>query len=194
MEEILRSQNWKTGYGFVACRNRFRLETAWCWEFLGTAITILSVSGCASVGALSYPYVAITNNCRCTEYRSMEGRLEYRFRANYRMQGGIVTSIEIEFVNSSNDTLSLNVGSVKVSSRNIPYQYNSKFVPLPPIEVTPHSSEIVRLTGRDVSGEDDWHKIAGEQLTISIKGIRLGKSEMPMQEVAFVPENPHFIK
>ena len=110
------------------------------------------------------------------------------------MLDGILTSIEIQFFNSSTDTLFLNVASVRVSSRNISYQYNDKFVPLPSIQIAPNRSDVVTLSGRDINGEDGWHKIAGERLSVTIKGVRLGRIQMSEQEVRFVPENPNLRK
>jgi hypothetical protein len=41
-----------------------------------------------------------------------------------------------------------------------------------------------------VTGVEDWHKIAGEQLTITVKGVRLAMKELPQQLVTFIPQNP----
>ncbi len=141
--------------------------------------------------ASSYLYFATTNNCQCTEFRAMDRQIEYRFRAHFQMRDGISTEIEIEFLNASSDTLYLTSATARVSSRNIPYQFNDKFVPLPPLVIHPHGSNIITLSGNDVSGQDDWHKIAGEQITVTVKGMRLGWNELALQEVKFVPTNPY---
>ena len=106
------------------------------------------------------------------------------------MDDGIITSIEMELTNRSNDTLSLDLGTVKLSSRNVSYQYNDKPLPLPPLRIPPIESDIVRFTGSETTGKEDWLKIAGEQLTLTIEGIRLGLKVLPRQVVTFVPENP----
>lgn len=144
-----------------------------------------------------YPYRAATNNCNCEEYRvsGSRDRVEYRFRAQYTMDNGIVTSIEIEFTNNSGtDTLMFEHSAVKISSRNVSYQYNDKFLPIPLSTIPPRHSDHVTLNGREVTGVEDWNKIAGEQLTITIKGLRLREKELPQQSVVFIPMNPKFGK
>lgn len=145
-------------------------------------------SGCAT--SASYPYLALTDNCRCEEFRIRDNKVEYLFRARYSMRDGIVSDVDIEFTNNSEDTLSLDVASVKISSRNVSYQYNDKFIPLPSITVAPHRSETVQGSGKDVAAAEDWHKIAGERLTVTVRGMRLGEKELKQQQVEFVPENP----
>ncbi|MBI1803327.1 MAG: hypothetical protein HY033_04860 [Ignavibacteriae bacterium] len=140
----------------------------------------------------TYAYRAITDNCNCTEYSVADAKnnIEYRFRATYKMDTGIITSIEIEVHNNNDDTLHLDHGTAKVSSRNVAYQYNDRFVPLPDLTILPKKSDTVKLTGKERTDTNDWHKIAGEQLTITIRGLRLGESEVKSQSVTFVPENP----
>jgi hypothetical protein len=140
----------------------------------------------------TYTYRAVTDDCNCEEYKKVDARsvVEYRFRARYTMDSGIHTSIEIEVTNNSDDTLWFDHGTAKVSSRNVPYQYNDRFIPLPDLTILPKKSETVKLTGNDRSDENDWHKIAGEQLTITIRGLRMGEKEIAPQAVTFVPENP----
>jgi hypothetical protein len=106
------------------------------------------------------------------------------------MNHGIITTIEIEFINESEDTLFLEAGTARVSSRNISYQYNNKHVPLPHLVVMPSHSETVKMEGSDISGKDDWNKIAGEQIVVSVQGIRLNDRKIAAQQVTFVPENP----
>lgn len=165
-----------------------------CVILLFFAAGMFATTGCGSMGSSLYHYRVVTNGCQCEEYRIQDGKVKYLFRAHYKMYNDIVTNIEIEFTNVSDDTLSLEVGSVKVSSRNIAYQYNNRFVPLPSLRITPHSSDIVKLSGTDIAEEDDWHKIAGEQLTVTIKGVKLGGNELSEQHIVFVPENPKLIQ
>jgi hypothetical protein len=106
------------------------------------------------------------------------------------MRNGLQTTIEIEVINTSNDTLFFDLGTAKISSRNISYQYNNKFIPLPHITIPPFHSDIVRMTGSDVSGVDDWNKIAGEQLALTLQGLRLGEKSLKSQQVTFAPMNP----
>ena len=158
---------------------------------ISTAVVYsLLTIGCKTISATSYPFLAVTNNCNCEEFRTNDGNLDYLLRAHYRMNDGIVTNIEIELTNRSQDTLSLSVASVKVTSRNISYRYNDKFIPLPALEILPHSTDIVKLTGKELAGEDDWHKIAGERMTVTVKGLTLGGRELKQQLVEFMPLNP----
>ena len=152
---------------------------------------IILWSGCG-FGSASYSYRAITENCQCEEYRAIDrqNHVEYYFRANYAMHNGVATNIEIKFINDSKDTLFLDPGVVKVTSRNISYLYNDKFLPLVPLVVRPSRSETVYMIGVDMSQTDDWNKIAGEQLTVILKGVRLGLRPLPPQSVTFIPENP----
>jgi len=140
----------------------------------------------------TYTYRAVTDDCDCEEFTKIDatGVVEYRFRARYTMDSGIHTNIEIEVTNNSNDTLRFDHGTAMVSSRNVAYQYNGKFVPLPNLTIPPKKSDKMKLAGNDRSGENDWHKIAGEQLTVMIRGIRLGEKDVAPQSVTFVPENP----
>ena len=151
---------------------------------------IVLISGCSTIA--SYPYIAITNDCNCEEYRIVdkEDNIEYRFRARYRMDTGVFTSIKVEITNRSKDTLFLDGGAVKISSRNVSYQYNDKFLPLPELTIPPRKSDVLEMTGKDLSGQNDWHKIAGEQLALTFKRLRLGEHEIKAQTVTFVPFNP----
>ena len=156
------------------------------------AALALPEPGCAPSSPGMYSYRAINDDCNCQEYRVVDRveQIEYFFRASYRMEAGIVTSIEIELTNNSPDSLFLNRGAVKVSSNNVAYQYNDKFLPLPEMTIPPHRNDVVKLVGRETNGKEDWNKIAGEQLRITVKGIRAGARELQPQTVIFVPENP----
>jgi hypothetical protein len=140
----------------------------------------------------TYLYRATNGNCNCEEYRMVDERsgVEMRFRASYVMNHGVATTVEIEFINRSRDTLSLDPGVAKITSRNVGYRFNDKFIPLPHLIIPPSRSDHVVMHGTDVAQEDDWNKIAGEQLTVTLKGISLGLSTMPQQSVTFIPENP----
>ena len=106
------------------------------------------------------------------------------------MYNGIVTNIEIEIKNTSGDTLFLAHATAKVTSRNVPYMYNDRFLPLPFPLIPPGSSNVVHLSGEDWTGENDWHKIAGEQLSVTMQGLRLGDREIAPRTITFIPENP----
>jgi len=155
------------------------------------AIALSLIEGCA-VTEPGYIYRVTTDNCNCEEYHTTdkERRIEFRFSASYRMDHGISTTVKIEFQNNSRDTLFLDQGMVKISSKNISYRYNNKFIPLPFLTIPPGDRDHVDMTGTDVAQTDDWHKIAGERLSITLKSIRHGENILPERTVVFVPVNP----
>lgn len=141
----------------------------------------------------TFDYFVQNENCRCREYATSDRRhpVGYRFSASYRMQEGFITSIRITVENrSAADTLFLDPGAVRVASKNIEYQYNNRFLPLPDLVVLPGDAEEVELDGREVTSSPTWKRIAGEQMTLTIRGIRLGETVLAEQTVTFVPENP----
>lgn len=131
-------------------------------------------------------------NCDCREFVTDDPGfpVRYTFRAEYSMRSGFITNISVEISNRSGDTLRLDPGSAMVSSRNIEYQYNNKFIPLPDLVILPGDSEELKLDGKEVTDTPSWTKIAGEQLTLTLKGMRLGLKTLKTQVVYFVPENP----
>ena len=149
------------------------------------------VAGCGAAPSM-YSYRVITEDCNCDEFRKADGKnnIEYVFRASYTMDHGISTTINVLLLNKSRDTLFLDGDTVRISSRNVSYQYNDRFVPLPHLIIPPFSSDFVRMTGREVNSEEDWNKIAGEQLTLTLQGLRLGDVSIPPQQVTFIPDNP----
>jgi hypothetical protein len=158
------------------------------WVRICLVALLSGLAGCTP----HYLYRAVTENCNCEEFvlKGSTYPVDYRFRATYSMDDGIMTSIDILFMNRGKDTLLLYSGGVKVSSKNVNYQYNNRFVPLPFMVVAPGRSERVVLTGKDIGGQDDWNKIAGERMTVTIRGIRLGETRLPEVSVEFIPENP----
>jgi uncharacterized protein YceK len=165
--------------------------------FAGCSSTVRNTISERAPGVETYDYYAVTDDCNCKEYTGqIPGHdIDYSIRANYSIDTTLVTYIEIAFRNNTGEKLKLDPGVVKIVSRNIPYQYNDKFLPLPPLTIQPRSSDHFGLTGKDLhASKNEWNKIAGERLTIVFKGIRLGKKELPEQEVSFVPANPKIKK
>jgi hypothetical protein len=140
----------------------------------------------------SYAYRVTNDDCNCLEYTTTDksGRVEYRFGASYKMQQGVLTDITVSLINRTSDTLFFERAAVRVSSRNVHYQYNNKFLPIPWDPILPRSSAIHKITGKEVTNASDWNKIAGELLSITIKGLRLADRELPAQTIDFQPENP----
>lgn len=165
------------------------------WLHVSTAYTVITIAvllcglaACAS----SYTYLARNDDCNCEEYTYRDQRygIDYTFRAQYRTEETIVTSIEIEFLNNAADTLHLDPGAVRMSSQNMDYSYNNRFIPLPPLAIPPGGKEVVYLTGRDQGKGVEWNKIAGESLTVTVKSLLLGEILLPPVSVVFIPTNP----
>lgn len=140
----------------------------------------------------TFSYLIQNEDCRCREYSTSDRKfpVRYRFEASYRMEQGFITTIRVSFDNRSADTLFLDPGSLMVASKNIEYQYNNKFIPLPDLVVPPGDSEEINLDGKEVTSTPSWRRIAGEQMTLTLKGMRLGEKILGTQAVTFVPENP----
>jgi hypothetical protein len=171
-------------------RPRFRLNNNLLLLLIAAAGCSLMDLNCATTD--SYVYRVVTENCNCTEYRTRDTKhqVDYLFRGSYGMSKGMLTTIDVGLTNRSNDTLSLALGTVRVSSRNIDYQYNDKFLPLPTLNIPPHQSESIHLTGRSIETKEDWNRIAGERLTVTLQGLQLGAVVLPAMTVTFIPENP----
>jgi hypothetical protein len=156
------------------------------------------LGGCASrVAAPSrdaYPYHAMNNDCSCEHYVVSDARLpiQYEFSAVYSVEEGITTRIVIVIKNNAPDTLDTSLGLVRVASRNVPYQYNNKFVPLTIPSVPPHDEGTITLVGSStgVSSRDPWLHVAGEEMVVTLKGLRVGRRQVSTQTVRFVPYNP----
>ncbi len=158
-------------------------------KYVLTILCSLFLAGCAA-GPTAYPYLASNDNCNCEEYRTTLYNIEYTYRARYRMEKGMSTLIDVEFNNRSDDTLSTEYASVKVSSRNVSYQYNDKFVAMPAIIILPGRSDMMQMEGNSRDTNENWNIIAGEQLTLTTRGIRLGSKMLPEMSVVFIPVNP----
>jgi hypothetical protein len=147
----------------------------------------LAAAGCAPE---LHHYNALTAGEARPEYRSVRDGITCIARAEYRMDHGIATDITVTLENGSAGTLSTDEATVRVASANVGYQYNNKFLPLQSMSIPHGASRDFHLSGRDVDGADDWHKIAGEKLTLTIRGLRLGGRTLPDQDIVFIPENP----
>ncbi len=123
--------------------------------------------------------------------RDRENKITYEFTANYSLDDDILTTITVKVENGSQKILSFDHARVKVSSKRFGYQFNDKFVPFSPVRIKPGGNRELTLVGRaEVEERDEWHRIAGEKMTVAIRGIRLGDDEIQVEEVQFVPANP----
>lgn len=140
------------------------------------------------------PYNAMNENCACEEYKVSDPKrpVHYTFSAGYTIEETITTRILIAVRNETDDTLDMSMGSIKVASRNVPFRYNNKFVPVTINAVPPHEERTLTLVGSPVKADkkDPWLYIAGEELVLTLRGLRLEGRRLVEQTVRFVPHNP----
>lgn len=140
------------------------------------------------------PYNAMNDDCACEEYKASDPKVpvQYTFSAGYRIDETITTRISIQVRNETNDTLDMSLGSIKVSSRNVPFRYNNRFVPVTINAVPPHEERTLSLVGSPVKADkkDPWLYIAGEELVLTLRGLRLEGRRLAEQTVRFIPHNP----
>lgn len=142
------------------------------------------------------PYRVMNDSCSCERYTVKDPRapVDYSVEAGYRVDGSITTRITLTIRNGSQDTLDLSLATVQVSSRNVPYRYNNLFLPLQRGPVLPGQEETVTLNGTtgDMESGDPRLKMAGEELVLTLKGLRLEGATLASQAIRFVPVNPQF--
>jgi len=160
----------------------------------------LILGGCSSVlrtpASGTYPYRAMNDNCSCERFTTADPKVpvRYEFSAAYKVDKMITTEITVVVYNGSPDTLDMSLGAIRVSSRNVPYRYTNKFVPVTIAAVPPHDERTLVLVGSATGEEpaDPWLPIAGEELVLTLKGLRLRAKELARQTIQFVPSNPKF--
>lgn len=166
------------------------------------AMVVLGIvlGGCSSVVKTPttdmYPYRAMNNNCSCERFTSADPKVpvRYEFSAAYRVDNKITTEITVVVHNGTSDTLDMSLGAIRVSSRNVQYRYNHKFVPVTIAAVPPNEERTLTLVGSSTAerSTDPWLPIAGEEMTLTLKGLRLRGRELATQTIQFVPLNPKF--
>lgn len=157
------------------------------WRF----VWFLLLSGCAT--SVPTTYLAMNDNCRCERFIARDSRIpvRYLFSARYSVDENISTAVTIEIQNDSPDTIDLSLAYVKINSRNVPYQYNGKFIPIDVPFVRPAGMQTLNLKGSSARIEaDPWMKIAGETLEVTLKGMRIHQRTLDTQTVEFIPRNP----
>jgi len=157
--------------------------------WLISALTVLA-AGCTG----GYPYYVVNDGCRCEHYTVTDAanRIVYSLAASYSVNGEIRTQVDVTIANNGRDTLDLSLAYVKVSSKNVPYRYNDRFLPINITHVAPAREEHLTLTGESVNMDvrDPWLKIAGEELVVTLKGMRINGREIPARVITFIPLNP----
>lgn len=152
----------------------------------------LVLSSCTS----TYPYLVTTDGCNCERYTVTDQRwkFEIEFSAFYRVTDHVESTINIIFYNRGEDTLSLRQAYIRGTSSNVRYQFNDIFQPMPFVAIPPGERYRMALQGNDTeSVEEPWYKIAGERVTVEIRGILYGLSVVPPIVVTFVPFNPKLL-
>lgn len=149
-----------------------------------------TLAGCAG----TYPYHVVNDGCQCERYTVTDeaNSIVYSATGSYSVDGEIRTQIELAITNNNRDTLDLSLAYVKVSSRNVPYRYNDLFLPIEIMNVAPGKKGLLTLVGESANLDvrDPWLKIAGEELVITVKGMRVNGREILTQVITFVPHNP----
>jgi hypothetical protein len=154
---------------------------------------MLFLAGCGtSVGV--YPYRVMNDDCSCEQFRVADKRasVTYTFSAVYSLDGPMKTKITVSVQNNDPDTLDLSLAYVKVVSRNIPYRYNGKFLPVTITSIPPGDQRTLSLDGEvdHLQQNDPWLAIAGEKLVVTLKGMRIKGKPLAMQTIQFIPKNP----
>jgi hypothetical protein len=157
----------------------------WCW--------MLFLAGCGtSVGV--YPYRVMNDDCSCEQFRVADKQVSvtYTFSAVYSLDSAMKTKITVSVQNNDPDTLDLSLAYVKIVSRNIPYRYNGKFLPVTATSIPPGDQRTLLLAGEvdHLRQSDPWLAIAGEKLVVTLKGMRIKGKPLAMQTIQFIPKNP----
>jgi hypothetical protein len=167
----------------------------------GAAVILAMVlGGCSSVvrspSADAFSYHAMNDNCSCERFTAVDPKIpvRYEFSATYKVDTTITTEITVIVHNGTADTLDMSLGAIRVSSRNVQYRYNNKFLPVTVAAVPPHDERTLTLvgSGKSEGSADPWLPIAGEQMVLTLKGLRLHGKELSAQTIQFVPSNPKF--
>jgi hypothetical protein len=154
------------------------------------AVVSTLLAGCAPH---TYNFLVTNRDCNCSTYtaKDNENRVTYVFTATYSLDDNMLTTITMKVMNGSDKALSFNLARVRVSSERFDYRYNNKFVPFNPLTIGPGSEQEIQLVGQaEVKDSDEWLRIAGEKMTVTIRGIRLGDKELEIEDLEFVPVNP----
>ncbi len=155
----------------------------------------LLLAGCATTAVTprGIEYRVTTGNCQCEQYSAKDPKLpvRYDFAAAYDIEDEFVARINITVHNDGKQALTFTDAYVKVTSRNVPFQYNDRFVPLATGPIGPESERTIPLVGRAAARQTNpWLAVAGEEMVVTVKGVKYGSRTLAEQTVTFVPRNP----
>jgi hypothetical protein len=158
---------------------------------LPVVLVVVFLTGC---GPSTYPYRVMNDDCSCQLFRvtDEQARVLYFFSGIYSVGDGVSTRITVTIKNNNTDTLDLSLAYVKIASKNIPYRYNNKFLPITISAIPPGEQRVLTLKGEveETKLDSPWLAIAGEELVASIEGMRVAGKRIASQVVRFVPHNP----
>ena len=163
------------------------------------AAALAGMAGCASspeaarAPSRGIAYRVTTDNCQCERYTMKDRSLpvQYEVAAAYEIEGEFITRINVTVFNRGTEMVDFTDAYARVTSRNVPFQYNKKFVPLTAEPVAPQGERTIELVGRAAPRTSDpWLAVAGEELVLTVKGIKYGSRTLAEQSVSFVPRNP----
>lgn len=141
----------------------------------------------------THPYLVTTENCFCEEftYRDERANFTVEVTARYEVRERVTSIVELTFRNMGRDTLDLRQAFVKGTAKNVRYQFNNRFQPLPYVAVPPGESYSMVMEGSDTEiVADPWHKIAGEHVTIELRGLMTGLRRVDPVVLTLIPRNP----
>jgi hypothetical protein len=164
-------------------------------SFLWRALWILGTTalfiwtGCSS----RYPFVVMVQD-RVVQSQTIEDKVNkvlYYYDASYTVQSKVSSQIILVITNNSRGMLSLNTGRVRITSRNIDYEMNDRFLPLPAVNIKTGESYELTFSGTGRKTVDEpWQLIAGEQMEVTLRGLLLNGKEIPGHVVRLIPLNP----
>lgn len=155
---------------------------------LGIAVVLL-IASCRS----TYPYLVTSENCNCESYvfKDRKHNIEIAVGATYHMGERVTSTVQVTFRNKNKNDLSLQQAHIKGTSTNVRYQFNDRYQPLPYVTIAPGKSYTIIFEGSDTDLVDDpWHKIAGERVTLELKGLMIGSEVLNPIVITMVPVNP----
>jgi hypothetical protein len=155
------------------------------------AAAVWMCAGCSH----TYPYLATDEGCQCEEYTrsDRDAHLTYHVAATYAVGSGIITDLRVEMANGGIDTVDASGAFIKVTSHNVPYEYNGRYISVGIHRIPPGEIRTLTLRGEytGTHGENLWLRIAGEELSIVLDGFTAGDRRISRQEFHFIPRNPY---